>query len=128
MKLFMMKNVMIAHCLRLGSLGKPALRRRFAGGRSVGQCSWTTPVREAGVARRGHGAQTHCGGGLCRSHRELESWHGLFRLVLDRAIRFQMWAAPRRAQGCRLLLSTETKQKIEAKGQRKALEGNKWCR
>lgn len=101
---------------------------RLWGGDLQAGGSWTTPVREAGVARRGHGAQTHCGGGLCRSHRELESWHGLFKLVLDRAICFQMWAAPWRAQGCRLLLSTETKQKVEAKGQRKALEGNEWYR
>lgn len=66
-----MKNLMIPHRLRLGSLG----RRRRAGGLRVlsGQCSQTTPVREAELGVKGvlipDAAAAEASAGLTRSFR-----------------------------------------------------------
>lgn len=92
----------------------------------MGAVPQTTLVREAGLGIKGtlipDAAALEASADLASSFR---AGAGTSEFSWSEVISYQTWAALGR--GCRLLLSAETKQKVGAKGGRKALDVNYWC-
>lgn len=120
-----MKNLMITHHLRLGS---PRHRLR-GGGLQVrfGHCSQMTPVREAGLGVKGtlipEAAAVEVSAGLTGGFRGGRGIVELSRVEVNCykiciALGRGVLAAPFRSD----------RQKLAAKGGRRALDVNYWCR